>query len=204
MDKQIVILGGGTAGAPAANRLRCDLAAGGTRITVIDKRDGHDDALDLALALGLAGPHALWPPDRLRTGDGVERRHAEAATVDLDRDEVFLTDGTTVGYDVLVVATGATRLPAGPGGRPRFGGAPYVNRSAGLGDVRGFVPVDPRTLRSGARRNVFAIGDARGVPGCETGPTAHIEREHLADSVRRLLADSRAARHGSLAGLAGE
>ncbi|MFC8348409.1 hypothetical protein [Streptomyces sp. NPDC057280] len=55
---------------------------------------------------------------------------------------------------------------------PLHGGAAYVDRSPGLGDERGFVPVDPRTLQHPDRPEVFAIGDAAGLPASKAGSVA--------------------------------
>jgi NADH dehydrogenase FAD-containing subunit len=188
MDQRIVVLGGGNRGTLAANRLRsrCDDASG-IRIVVIDKDDPRDHEIELLTALGLYGPHALHAPEYLQLRAGVGFRHVEAATVDADRAEVCLMDGTTLPYDALVVATGTEPLPGGPGGGER-GGAPCVRRSPGLGDERGFVPVDPRTLQCPARPGVFAIGGATGTPVSPPGQGALAQAEALAEQVRRYLA----------------
>ena len=54
-------------------------------------------------------------------------------------------DERSVSFDLAVVI-------------PLHGGAAYVDRSPGLGDELGFIPVDPRTLQSKASPNVFALG----------------------------------------------
>jgi sulfide:quinone oxidoreductase len=85
-------------------------------------------------------------------------------------------DGREVGFDLAVVV-------------PLHGGASYVARSPGLGDELGFVPVDQHTLQSTARPNVFAIGDAAGIPTSKAGSVTHFEGEVLVENVRRFLAD---------------
>ena len=72
---------------------------------------------------------------------------------------------------------------------PLHGGASYMARSPGLGDELGFVPVDEHTLQSTAKPNVFAIGDAAGVPTSKAGSVTHFEGEVLVENVRRFLAD---------------
>jgi sulfide:quinone oxidoreductase len=84
-------------------------------------------------------------------------------------------DDREVGFDLAVVV-------------PLHGGAPYINRSAGLGDPLGFVPADERTLQAKARSNVFVIGDAADLPVSKAGSVAHFEGEVLARNVRRYLA----------------
>jgi sulfide:quinone oxidoreductase len=70
---------------------------------------------------------------------------------------------------------------------PLHGGASYVERSPGLGDELGFIPVDPGTLQATAKPNVFALGDATDVPTSKAGSVAHFEGEALADNVRCFL-----------------
>jgi len=71
---------------------------------------------------------------------------------------------------------------------PLHGGASYVAKSPGLGDELGFVPVDAHTLQSAAKPNVFAIGDAAGVPTSKAGSVTHFEGEVLVENIRRHLA----------------
>ncbi len=84
-------------------------------------------------------------------------------------------DGREVGFDLAVVV-------------PLHGGATYVSRSPGLGDELGFVPVDAHSLQSAAKPNVFAIGDAAGVPTSKAGSVTHFEGEVLVENIRRFLA----------------
>jgi sulfide:quinone oxidoreductase len=71
---------------------------------------------------------------------------------------------------------------------PLHGGAPFVARSAGLGDELGFVIVDINTLQSKAAANVFAIGDAASLPTSKAGSATHFEGETLTANVGHLLA----------------
>lgn len=71
---------------------------------------------------------------------------------------------------------------------PLHAGAAFVERSPGLGDDLGFVPVDPATLQHRERPEVFAIGDAAGVPTSKAGSVTHFEAEVAAENVRRFLA----------------
>ena len=71
---------------------------------------------------------------------------------------------------------------------PLHGGAEYVDRSPGLGDELGFIPVDPRTLQAKVKPNVFALGDATDVPTSKAGSVAHFEGEMLVGNIRRFLA----------------
>ena len=70
---------------------------------------------------------------------------------------------------------------------PLHGGAAYVDRSPGLGDELGFIPVNPRTLQGIVKPNIFAIGDATNVPTSKAGSVAHFEGDVLTASVRAYL-----------------
>jgi sulfide:quinone oxidoreductase len=324
MIKRIVILGAGTGGTLTANRLRRLYGEDEAKIVVVDQNDEHVYQPGLLFVpFGLADPGEIVRPRHRQLHDGIVFRPEGIDHVDLDADQVHLTDGTIFGYDVLIVATGARLLPEetegltgpgwgekvftfydlagatalrnalerftggrlvvnvvdmpvkcpvaplefcfladwyfrergirdrvdltyvtpldaaftkpvaastlgglleakdirlvtefntgsvqvgdGPQGRlvsyderevdfdlgvvvPLHGGAAYVERSAGLGDDLGFVPVDEHTLQSHAKANVFAIGDAAGVPTSKAGSVTHFEGEVLVDNIRRFLA----------------
>lgn len=175
MQRHIVVLGGGSAGILAANRLRAHCDSPDISVLVVERVDTRDPETELLTALGLYGPHALRPPEHLALRDGVAFRHAEVGTVDVDRCEVCLGNGTALQYDVLVIATG---VPDAAG---------YVPRSPGLGDEHGAVPVDRLSRRSPAHPRIYAIGPAAdGRPG--PSPVIHAQAEHLARAVRSHLA----------------
>lgn len=71
---------------------------------------------------------------------------------------------------------------------PLHGGAEYVGRSPGLGDELGFVPVNRHTLQHPDHPEVFAIGDAAGLPASKAGSVAHFEGETLVHNIGRHLA----------------
>jgi len=323
--KRIVILGGGTGGTIAANRLRRGYGAEDAEIIVVDRDDDHVYQPGLLFVpFGLADPARLVRPRHRQLHPGVTFRQAGVDRVDLAGDQVFLDDGPALGYDALVIATGARLLPeqteglTGPGwmeqvftfytpagaaalrgaldrfdggrlavnvvdmpvkcpvaplefcfladhyfrrrgirarvqlsyvtpldgaftkpvcnrelsgllrrkdidlvtefntgevrgcrggageGRlvsyddrevrfdlavvvPLHGGAAFVDRSPGLGDELGFIPVDPGTLQATAKPNVFAIGDATDVPTSKAGSVAHFEGAVVTDGVRAYL-----------------
>jgi NADH dehydrogenase FAD-containing subunit len=180
MERHIVVLGGGSSGTLAANRLRTYCDSPDVTVLVVDKNDTHGPETELLTALGVYGPHALRLPGHQTLRDGIAFRHADIGTVDPNRAEVCLADGTTLPYDVLVIATGPPDA------------AGYVVRSPGLGDQRGTVPVDRLSRRSRAHPLVYAVGAAAdGHP--VTGPVIHAQAERLARAVRRHLAGNPAA-----------
>jgi len=110
--KTVVILGGGTAGTLIANRLRRLLGRGEAEIVVIDPDDEHVYQPGLLFVpFGKAEPGSLTRPRHRQFRPGITLRQAAVDRVELDRNEVLLADATPVGYDVLVIATGARLVP---------------------------------------------------------------------------------------------
>jgi sulfide:quinone oxidoreductase len=94
--------------------------------------------------------------------------------VDGDGGRLISYDQREVSFDLAVVV-------------PLHGGASYVANSEGLGDELGFIPVDHHTLESTVSPNVFAIGDAAGIPTSKAGSVTHFEGEVVVENVRRFL-----------------
>jgi len=95
-----------------ANRLRGLLERDAADIVVIDPDDKHVYQPGLLFVpFGMARPAALARPRGRQFRPGVTFRQAAVDHVDLERDEVRLADGTPVGYDILVIATGARLVP---------------------------------------------------------------------------------------------
>jgi sulfide:quinone oxidoreductase len=111
MRHHIVILGAGTGGTLTANRLR-RVYGDSAEITVIDRDDRHvyQPAL-LFVPFGLADPAEIVRPRHAQLHDAIEFRVAEVDRVETADNIVHLTDGETIAYDVLVIATGAALLP---------------------------------------------------------------------------------------------
>jgi sulfide:quinone oxidoreductase len=95
-------------------------------------------------------------------------------TVDAAEGKLVSYDGREVPFDLGVVV-------------PLHGGADFIGRSPGLGDELNFIPTDPHTLQSKAAPNVFAIGDAAGLPASKAGSVTHFEGEVLTENIRRFL-----------------
>jgi sulfide:quinone oxidoreductase len=121
MSKAIVVLGGGTGGTLIANRLH-RLLGRAADIVVIDADDEHVYQPGLLFVpFGKAEPGSLTRPRHRQFRPGITFRQAAVDRVDLDKNEVLLAGGDRVGYDVLVIATGARLIPdetaglAGPG-----------------------------------------------------------------------------------------
>ena len=95
-----------------ANRLRGLFARDAAEIVVIDPDDKHVYQPGLLFVpFGKARPEALARSRARQFRPGVTFRQGAVERVDLEKDEVRLADGTLVGYDVLVIATGARLVP---------------------------------------------------------------------------------------------
>ena len=123
---QIVILGGGTGGTMAANRLRRRFDADEVEIHVVDQDDRHVYQPGLLFVpFGLAQLDEIVRPRRRQLHDGIVFHQNEVAEVWIERDEVLLDDRTVLPYDVLVVASGSRLQPeeteglTGPGWNER-------------------------------------------------------------------------------------
>ena len=102
-----MILGGGTGGTLAANRLR-RLLDDGVQIVVVDQDDSHVYQPGLLFVpFGLTHLDDIIRPRQRQLHRGIGYRQATIERLDLDAERVWLGDGTTLEYDVLVVATGS-------------------------------------------------------------------------------------------------
>jgi sulfide:quinone oxidoreductase len=82
-------------------------------------------------------------------------------SVDQAAKTVTSLEGETVEYDLLVLV-------------PPHRGQKVISDS-GLGDERGWVPVDKNTLKHANHQHVWAIGDTTNIPISKSGSVAHYE-----------------------------
>jgi sulfide:quinone oxidoreductase len=109
--KRLVVLGGGTAGTMAVNKLHRKLGSR-WQITIVDQNDRHlYQPGFLFIPFGMYQPSDVTKPRQRFIPDGVEFVLGEIEGVDADASEVHLADGRRLGYDYLVIATGATPRP---------------------------------------------------------------------------------------------
>ena len=143
--KRILIIGAGTGGTLAANRLRREHGRD-VEIVVVDRDDRHVYQPGLLFVpFGLAEPERLVRPRGDQLHDGIDLRLTEIDRVETAANAVHLADGAVLEYDVLVVASGARLLPAetegltGPGWRERVFDFYTLEGAAALRDaLRGF------------------------------------------------------------------
>jgi len=112
MVKRVVILGGGTGGTLTANRLRRVYSDTEIEIAVIDQDDCHVYQPGLLFVpFGLAHAEDIVRPRGRQFHHGIDYVKSAIDHVDLETNSVQLTDGSTLGYDVLVIASGAVLVP---------------------------------------------------------------------------------------------
>jgi NADH dehydrogenase len=107
LPHRVTVVGGGFAGLYAARSLGIDPEV---RLTLVDRRNFHlFQPLLYQVATGALSPGDIAQPLRsvLRKQRNTTVILGEAVGLDPDRREVILADGGPIGYDTLVVATGA-------------------------------------------------------------------------------------------------
>jgi NADH:ubiquinone reductase (H+-translocating) len=104
---RVIVIGAGFAGLSAAKRL----SGHGVEVTIVDRDNFHtfQPLLYQVASAGLDVSDVAYPVRAIfkRRAD-ISFRHGEVAQVDLAARHVVLRDGSTLEYDALVVATGAT------------------------------------------------------------------------------------------------
>ena len=110
--KNLLVLGGGTAGTMAANKLRKALPKDQWAVTVVDKDDKHDYQPGyLFIPFGVYTPDDVTKSRRAYVSDDIPIVYGDIDRVDPDACTVELADGTVLPYDQLVIATGVTPRP---------------------------------------------------------------------------------------------
>ena len=105
--KQLLILGAGTAGTMAANKLRPRLMADEWAITVVDSKPDHVYQPGyLFIPFGTYEPADIVKPTAQLLTAGVDLVMGEVDIVKPDESAVVLADGRELGYDQLIIATG--------------------------------------------------------------------------------------------------
>ena len=195
MDRRVVILGCGFGGLWAAQGLRRARA----EVTVVDRTNHHlfTPLLYQVATAGLAAPAIAGPIRHILAGQkNATVLLAEAQGIDVDRKQVHLDDGTRIGYDFLVVATGTVNN--------YFGNDAWAPHAPGLKTLEDALDIRARILlafehaeretdaaRRAAWLSFVVIG--AGATGVElAGTLAEIARHTLRGEFRRF--DPRNAR----------
>ena len=107
-----MILGGGTAGTMAANKLRKELPKADWQITVIDADDNHRYQPGyLFMPFGTYQPEQVTKSRRSTLNSEVSLEFGEIDVVRPEDQVVALNDGREFGYDMLIIATGVRPRP---------------------------------------------------------------------------------------------
>ena len=110
--KNLLILGGGTAGSIAANKLRRKLPADRWTVTVVDADDDHRYQPGyLFVPFGTYRPEQVTRSRRRYLRKDVELQYGQIELVLPDEHVVTLADGRRLPYDALIIATGVTPRP---------------------------------------------------------------------------------------------
>ena len=113
---KILIVGGGMGGTILANnlarRLAPELRAGKVQVSMLSASDKHMYQPGLLyLCLGRMTPDELYRDQASLLEPGIEFKVDPVETFELDQNRVKTKSGATVGYDILVIATGARAVP---------------------------------------------------------------------------------------------
>ena len=192
---QVVVIGCGFAGLAAAQAL----ANRPVHVTIVDRANHHlfQPLLYQVATAGLAAP-AIAAPIRhvLRAARNVTTLLGEVASIDVAKQQIRLDRGDTLGYDYLIVASGATHsyfgrddwAPFAPGLKT-LDDALEIRRRILLAFERAEREPDPQQRRAWL---TFAVVGA-GPTGVElAGTLAEIARYTLRDEFRHI--DSKDAR----------
>lgn len=110
--KKLLVLGAGTAGTMAVNKLRPRLPQDEWQITVVEPSDTHYYQPGyLFIPFGSYTPDMVVKPTKRFIPEGVEFVTGEIDRVDADNNAAYLGDGTKLDYDYLVIATGSHPRP---------------------------------------------------------------------------------------------
>ncbi len=110
--KRLLVLGAGTAGTMAVNKLRPLLTRDEWNITIVDQRDVHYYQPGyLFIPFGTYRPEEVIKPTARFIPSGVDLVEGEIDKVLPDENKVLLADGTELLYDYLIIATGTTPRP---------------------------------------------------------------------------------------------
>ena len=112
MTRQIVILGAGTAGTMMAHKLSRALSPEAWSIAVVDRDNTHIYQPGLLFVpFGMYRPEETVRERQALLPEGVELLLSPVERVDPELNQVVFANGHTLGYDILIIATGTRVAP---------------------------------------------------------------------------------------------
>ncbi len=110
--KKLVILGAGTGGTMMANHLRSQLDREQWSIQIVDQEKQHYYQPGfLFLPFDIYSPQQVFKPIERFIPSGVELIQAGIDRIDPGEDKVYLQDGSSLQYNILIIATGTKIAP---------------------------------------------------------------------------------------------
>jgi len=110
--KNLVIIGGGTAGTSMANKMIKDLPSDKWKIIIIERAKEHFYQPGfLFLPFGYYTRDQITKPSKTFFPKGAEVIISEVDRIEADKNLVSLKDGNSISYDVLLIATGTRISP---------------------------------------------------------------------------------------------
>lgn len=110
--KHLVILGAGTAGTMMANHLRKKLDGSAWQISIIDERTTHYYQPGfLFIPFGIYKPEDTVKPIKKFIPKGVQFINEKIDIVKSEDNTIELQNGKSIGYDILIIATGSKIAP---------------------------------------------------------------------------------------------
>jgi sulfide:quinone oxidoreductase len=110
--KKLCILGAGTAGTMMANHLSRKLDRRTWQCTIIDQYDTHYYQPGfLFIPFGIYGPEDVMKPKKRFVPSGIDYVQGRVEEIDHKNNRLILTDGNSLSYDILIIATGSRIVP---------------------------------------------------------------------------------------------
>jgi sulfide:quinone oxidoreductase len=110
--KKLLILGAGTAGTMMANKMAHVLPRDDWQITIVDRDESHHYQPGyLFVPFGIYSPQEIVKPRRDYLPRGIDVVISGIDVIEPDANRVRLQNGRVLGYDFLIIATGAHPVP---------------------------------------------------------------------------------------------
>jgi sulfide:quinone oxidoreductase len=110
--KKLLILGAGTGGTIMANKMSKELSPKEWKITIVEKERNHYYQPGfLFIPFGYYSKNEILKPTPKFLPEGVEFVNSEIDSIQALQNSIVLKNGTTLSYDILIIATGSRISP---------------------------------------------------------------------------------------------